>query len=126
MEKHKWTLEDDEFLLELGELRTRFNDEGIHQQIILSVNGNKLYESNWGIENFLESFTKNNSEIMGSIQYINNQITYICRKEEDASVFKRMTANESTEFIKWLFFCKLPKTEQRNLKIKQWKERQSD
>lgn len=124
MRKFTWKLEDDYFIIELSEIKKRYGDEGIHQEIKLLVNNILLYHSYWGLEHFLEAFTNPIEDMMFGIQKTNGQITYICKDEPNAVIYKRMSVNESNDFIKWLFYCKLPLVEQRKLKLKQWKEKQ--
>lgn len=132
MREYTYKYDGDIFTLCLSDIQTRFGDEGIYQKVILVVKDPTepkgvfvtLFKSEWGIESFIESLTNDGNELLSAIQYNNGQISYICKRDEDNAIFKRMNSTESTSFLKWLFYCKLPLVEQRKLKLKQWKEKQ--
>lgn len=124
MKKFTWKYHNDEFELHISEIQPRFGDEGVHQKMIIFVNGIRIVTTEWGLGDFISSLTSVEGNYTHMIQYNDGQISYVYNRDKENTYFKVMDTEESTKLIKWLCFCNLPLTEQRKLKIKQWKEKQ--
>lgn len=117
---------DFEFTLFVGDIFSRFNGEGLLQMIYLEVNGYRLLETHWGVNNFFEEISLSHEDISFHDKY-----NYDYFLSENSFYFKLNPLDEHTVFIdndfiefkNWLLSILFPKTEGRKLKINKLKEK---
>ena len=113
------------FELTLGDKTTRYNNEGVHQTVLIKINNNLVTNTLWGLDELISNLHK--SSVITGIGYIeDNYIIYADYKNKTKYSYKKMSIQDSDKFIEWLYFCNLPINEQRKLKLKRWKEKQLD
>lgn len=135
MKEYTWEFEEFIFTLKISELKERYNNEGIHQDVIFDIYNkdekttiNILDDYNWGLENYINNISKQNKNFNYSSKIqLKDGVIYFLNKKKDNEIYFRIMDKKSTkEFLDWLNFCNLPLVKQRKIKLEKWKEKQLD